>query len=114
MEWIMLKFPNKTTVNTIYLYDEGDPSNQIVSGELKFSDGSLVTIAGGLNNDGALGIRMCLFNQIDSTTTWLGSATIVQFSTVFDILSVNFTITGVSATTSNAGLSEMQVYFNER
>lgn len=52
-QWIMLTFPSRISMNTVYLYDRGNPNDQIASGRLRFDDGSTVSF-GGINNDGEL------------------------------------------------------------
>ena len=70
------------------LYDRPNLSDQITGGNIKFSDGSSVTVPS-LNND--------------------GSATTVSFAAK-TVTSLKLNITAVSATTQNVGLAEIQVY----
>ncbi len=86
--WLNLQWQNSYTVSRVVLYDRPNENDRITGGTLNFSDGSSVTV-GALNNN--------------------GSATEVTF-TPRSITSITFTITSVSGTTGNAGLSEFQVY----
>lgn len=87
-----LVFPSALHINLIYLYDRGNPNDQIASGILKFSDGSVVTV-GAINNN--------------------GNATAIGFPTVL-ASSILFEITGVSATTTAVGLTEFQVFYDSK
>lgn len=79
-------------MNIVYLYDRGNPNDQIASGTLTFDDGTVVH-TGPLNND--------------------GSATPIVFPTMLS-RSILFDITGVSATTTAVGLTEFQVCYNAK
>ena len=86
--WLKLAWSSAQTFNTIVLYDRPNLSDQITGGNIKFSDGSSVTVPS-LNND--------------------GSATTVSFAAK-TVTSLKLNITAVSATTQNIGLAEIQVY----
>ena len=70
------------------LYDRPNPDDQVTGGQLKFSDGSTVTVPS-LDNGGA-GV----------TVTF----------TARTVTSLRFTATTVSSTTTNVGLSELQAW----
>ena len=85
--WLQLSWASAHTVNDVKLFDRPNTSDQITSATLQFSDGSSVAV-GALPNAG----------------------------TVFDVpfsarstSSVKLTVTGVSGSTQNIGLSEIQV-----
>jgi hypothetical protein len=86
--WLKLTWASAQTFNTIVLYDRPNPSDQITGGNIQFSDGSSVTVAA-LPNDGSA----CTLSFPAKTATWL-----------------QLNITSVSATTTNVGLAEIQVY----
>ncbi|KZP12170.1 hypothetical protein FIBSPDRAFT_1050208 [Athelia psychrophila] len=89
-QWLLLTFPTRIQMNMIYLYDRGNVNDQIASGMLKFDDGTALSV-GALNND--------------------GSATPISFPTLLSS-TILFEVTGVSATTTAAGLGEFQVFCN--
>ena len=70
------------------LYDRPNSDDQVTGGTLTFSDGSTVNVPS-LNNDGTA-----------TTITFPAKTT----------TSLLFTVTSVSSTTQNVGLSEIQVY----
>ena len=82
-----LTWPSAQTVGQIVLYDRPNGNDQILGATLSFSDGSSVVV-GALNND--------------------GSATALTF-VAKTITSLKLTVTSVSATTQNIGLSEIVV-----
>ena len=86
--YLKLVWPTPHTINKIILYDRPNLNDQITSGTLTFSDGTSIPV-GTLNND-------------DSAVTF-------TFSTK-TINSVRLDITGVSSSTENVGLAEIQVY----
>ncbi|KAI5475263.1 Carbohydrate-Binding Module Family 1 protein, cellulose binding protein [Pseudohyphozyma bogoriensis] len=86
--WLLLTWPEAIVVDTVVLYDRPNLNDQVTSASLQFSNGTTVTV-GSLIND--------------------GSAYPVSISNV-STTSLLFTVTGVSASTSNAGLSEIEVY----
>jgi hypothetical protein len=86
--WIRLSWPAPQSVNRVVLFDRPNGDDQILSGTLIFSDGSSVAV-GQLPNTGA----PLVISLPERNTT-----------------SLQLTITGVSATTYNIGLSELQVY----
>lgn len=50
-QWVYLTFPTRINMNLVYLYDRGNPNDQIASGSLRFDDGSIISF-GPVNNDG--------------------------------------------------------------
>jgi LmbE family N-acetylglucosaminyl deacetylase len=86
--WIRLDWSTPYTVDRVVLYDRPNSNDQVLAGTLGFSDGSAVAV-GPLTNEGA-GV----------TVTFAPRA----------VTGVEFSITSVSAATSNVGLAEIQVY----
>lgn len=88
--WIQLDWAAQVRLGRIVLHDRPNASDQVTSGTLTFSDGSQVAV-GELPND--------------------GSALTVDF-TPRDATWVRFTVTGVSGSTANVGLSEVRAWTN--
>jgi hypothetical protein len=86
--WLTLTWATPVTLDHVVLFDRPNANEQITAGTLTFSDGTTVPV-GELAND--------------------GSATTVSFSGR-TTTSVKLTITGVSATTGNVGLAEIQAW----
>ncbi len=86
--WLNLAWTTPQTISKVVLYDRPNLNDQVTGGTLTFSDGSTVTVPA-LNND--------------------GSATTVTFPSK-TTTSLLFTVTSVSSTTQNVGLSEIQAY----
>lgn len=86
--WLKLVWTAPQTINDVVLYDRPDSDDQVLAGTLTFSDGSTVAVPA-LNND--------------------GSPVTITFPAV-TTTSVLFTVSKVSSTTQNVGLSEIQVY----
>ncbi|GID96200.1 hypothetical protein Adi01nite_56120 [Amorphoplanes digitatis] len=86
--WIYGRFANVQTIDRVVLYDRPNPTDQVTSGKLTFSDGSAVTV-GALPNTGEGKVV-----TFPARTVW----------------SLKFTVTGVSAGTRNTGLAEMQTF----
>ena len=86
--WLKLTWASAQTINTIVLYDRPNSNDQITGGNIKFSDGSSITV-GTLPND--------------------GSAYPLSF-TAKSVTSLQLNITSVSASTGNIGLAEIQAY----
>ena len=86
--WLELTWSSSQTFDTIVLYDRPNSSDQITAGNIQFSDGSSITVQA-LAND--------------------GSAVTLTFAAK-TVTSLQLNITGVSASTQNIGLSEIQVY----
>lgn len=78
------------TISSVVLFDRPNLNDQITSGTLTFSDGTLVSFAS-LPDNGAIGLTVTLATPIVTT-------------------SVLMTVTGVSATILNVGLSEIQAF----
>jgi LmbE family N-acetylglucosaminyl deacetylase len=87
--WLLLSWGAAQTLDHVTIYDRPNTDDDITSGTLTFSDGSSVAF-GALPDDGASGL----------TVTFSARAT----------TSLKLTVTGVSATTQNVGLSELQAY----
>jgi hypothetical protein len=88
---IRLSWDSPQTVRRVWLFDRSDPADQITSGVLLFSDGSVVRV-GPLPNDA----RACKeLSFPPKTVTW-----------------VVFAVDTVSEGTVNAGLSEIAVFRN--
>ncbi|GAA5837713.1 hypothetical protein JCM11251_002303 [Rhodosporidiobolus azoricus] len=90
--WISLSWPQAITINQLVLHDRLNLDDQVTGAKVLFSDGSSVMV-GALVND--------------------GGATYVNF-TARTIDSMMFTVTSVSASTQNVGLSEIEVYNNPK
>jgi len=86
--WLQLTWPSPVTVGSVVLFDRPNTSDQVTAGTLTFSDGSTVAVPA-LNNAGA-GVTVTFASR--STT------------------SLRFTVTGVSASTGNVGLAELQAW----
>jgi hypothetical protein len=86
--WLQLTWSAPVTLDHVVLFDRPNANDQITSATLAFSDGTTVPV-GELAND--------------------GSATTVSFSRR-TTTSVKLLITGVSATTGNVGLAEIQAW----
>jgi parallel beta-helix repeat protein len=86
--WIQLKWSKSYTVNQVVLFDRPNTNDQITSATLTFSNGSTVKV-GSLNNT--------------------GGAVIINFPAVVTT-SIKVTVKTVSGSTTNIGLSELQVY----
>ena len=85
---LTLSWAAPVSVGRVVLFDRPNADDRVVSGTLVFSDGSSVAV-GSLADD--------------------GSATTVSFP-VRSTSRVVFTVTGVSSSTHNVGLAEVQVY----
>jgi len=88
--WLNLVFTAPVYVDSVSLFDRPNSNDQITSGNLTFSDGSIVTF-GALNNNGS-----------EYKVSFTGRT----------ISSVRLNITGVKSTTENIGLSEIKVFGN--
>ena len=86
--WLKLTWTSPQTISKVVLYDRPNANDQVTGGKLTFSDGTTVNVPS-LNND--------------------GSATTVTFPAV-TTTSLLFTVTSVSSSTQNVGLSEIQAY----
>ncbi|GAA6008786.1 hypothetical protein JCM10207_001724 [Rhodosporidiobolus poonsookiae] len=86
--WLALNWSSPVTANRVVLYDRPNTDDQILSATIVFSDGSSLAVSA-LDNAGA--------------------ATTFDFSTR-TFSSLQLTVTSVASTTSNVGLSEVQVY----
>jgi hypothetical protein len=85
---LTLTWPTPQVVSSLVLYDRPNADDQITSGRIAFSDGSSVVVGSLPNN---------------------GTALSLSFSAK-TITSLTLTVTGVSSSTKNVGLSELQVY----
>jgi LmbE family N-acetylglucosaminyl deacetylase len=88
--WLKLAWPVSYTISDVVLFDRPNLNDQITSGTLTFSNGTVVSF-GALPNNGATGLTVTLAAPIATT-------------------SVLMTVTGVSSTTLNVGLSEIQAF----
>ncbi|MDQ0633513.1 LmbE family N-acetylglucosaminyl deacetylase [Arthrobacter pascens] len=88
--YLNLAFPTAVTLNRVVLYDRPNTNDQITGGSLTFSDGTTVAVPS-LENS--------------------GQATTINF-TGRSTTSLRLTVTAVSGTTKNVGLSELQAYMN--
>jgi LmbE family N-acetylglucosaminyl deacetylase len=88
--WLKLTWSESYTVSSVVLYDRPNLDDQITSGTLTFSDGTVLTF-GALPNAGTPGLTVTPSSPIATT-------------------SVLMSVTGVSATTLNVGLSEIEVF----
>ncbi|KAK4699652.1 hypothetical protein P7C70_g6606, partial [Phenoliferia sp. Uapishka_3] len=86
--WLTLTWSQATSIGQVVLYDRPNPNDHCTGFTLTFSGGVVKTF-GNMNND--------------------GSATMVSFPAV-STSTLTWTCTSVSAYTTNAGLSEIQVY----
>ncbi|GAA5874766.1 hypothetical protein JCM1840_000427 [Sporobolomyces johnsonii] len=87
---LTLTWTSPITANQLVLYDRPNLNDQITAGTIQFSDGSTVAVPT-LNND--------------------GSATTINLSSAKTFNSLTLTVTAVSSTTENIGLSEIQIYY---
>ncbi|BGP49050.1 hypothetical protein JCM10450v2_004929 [Rhodotorula kratochvilovae] len=87
--WLTLKWASSVTFNQVVLYDRPNLQDQILAGNITFSDGSRVDV-GQLNND--------------------GTATTLNLGKTVTATSLTFYVSKVSSTTTNAGLSEIQLF----
>lgn len=86
--WVQLTWMEPIAINRIVLFDRPNTDDQVTAGTLTFSDGTTVPVPSLAN---------------------AGTANEVAFSTK-TVTSVRLTVTGVSSTTRNVGLSEMQAW----
>ncbi|KAM0756596.1 hypothetical protein T439DRAFT_376762 [Meredithblackwellia eburnea MCA 4105] len=86
---LTLSWASAVEVNEVSLWDRPNVEDQCTGGTLTFSDGTQITF-GELPNDGATPLTVT-FDTVSTT-------------------SILFTVTSVSSTTSNVGLSEIKVY----
>ena len=86
--WLQLGWSSPITVDKVVLYDRPNTDDQITAANLVFSDGTKLA-TGSLNNNGA------------ATTVTIPAQTTT---------SVRLEITGVSTTTWNVGLAEIEVW----
>ncbi|KDE08515.1 hypothetical protein MVLG_01294 [Microbotryum lychnidis-dioicae p1A1 Lamole] len=86
---LTITWSSPITMNRFVMYDRPNLNDQVTAGTVTFSDGSVVAVP---------------------TLVNAGTATTINFSTK-TTTTVVFTVTGVSSTTSNIGLSEWQIYY---
>jgi LmbE family N-acetylglucosaminyl deacetylase len=86
--WISLQWPSAYLVDRVVLYDRINLDDQILSGTIRFSDGSTIAV-GQLNNNGQ-----------PVTVTFAPRV----------VTGLTFTINGVSSSTYETGLAEIEVY----
>ncbi len=92
--WVQLKWPTPQSVSSIILYDRVNADDQVTGGVLSFSDGSTLAV-GPLRNE-----PLSAASQGSDVITFPAK----------HVTWVKFTVTSVSASTMNIGLSEMAVY----
>jgi hypothetical protein len=88
--WLKLTWSEPYTLSSVVLFDRPNLADQITSGTLAFSDGTVLSF-GALANAGTPGLTVTPTTPITTT-------------------SVLMTVTGVSASTLNVGLSEIQAF----
>jgi hypothetical protein len=88
--WLELTWSEPYTLSSVVLFDRPNLDDQITSGTLTFSDGTVISF-GELSNAGTTGLTVTPTTPITTTTLLM-------------------TVTGVSATTANIGLSEIQAF----
>ncbi|BGP00320.1 hypothetical protein JCM10021v2_004001 [Rhodotorula toruloides] len=88
--WIKLAWSSPVTFNQIQLFDRPNLDDQVMAGNVTFADGSSV-LFGALPNDGS-------------------SPLILNFASPITTSSLNLTITAVSSSTANSGLSEIEIF----
>lgn len=86
--WIEVTWPGPHTLETVALYDRPNADDQVTAGTLLFGDGSSIAV-GALPND--------------------ATAKVVSF-TPRRVTRLRFRVDGVSSTTHNAGLAELQAF----
>ncbi|SCZ89975.1 BZ3500_MvSof-1268-A1-R1_Chr1-3g01700 [Microbotryum saponariae] len=86
---LTITWSSPITMNRFVMYDRPNLNDQVTAGTVTFSDDSVVAVP---------------------TLVNAGTATTINFSTT-TTTTVVFTVTGVSSTTSNIGLSEWQIYY---
>jgi LmbE family N-acetylglucosaminyl deacetylase/lysophospholipase L1-like esterase len=87
--WVQMNWPASHVIDRVTLRDRPNLNDQILTGTLSFSDGSTLPVNSPLPNNGQL---LTVMLGWPKTVTW-----------------VRFTVNSVSATTTNVGLSEMEV-----
>ena len=88
--WATLTWSAPQTVSRVVLFDRINPNDQVTSGELSFSDGTVVSVGVLSNEPNQAPIAVDFAKK---QITWL-----------------KFTVKSVSATTANVGLAEVAVY----
>jgi LmbE family N-acetylglucosaminyl deacetylase len=86
---LTLKWPKPYNLDHVVIYDRPNPDDQVTAGKLTFSDGQSISF-GSLGNTGTPGLT-------------------VSFPT-HQTTSLIVTVTGVSATTRNVGLAEVEAF----
>lgn len=89
--WLSLWWPSAQVIDRVYLFDRPNGDDRVLGGTLTFSDGSTVVVPA-LADD--------------------GSATVVTFP-ARSTTTLLFTVTSVSGSTRNIGLSELEAYNGE-
>ncbi|KAK4704433.1 hypothetical protein P7C70_g1779, partial [Phenoliferia sp. Uapishka_3] len=87
--WLLLTWSAPVTMSSVVVYDRPNLNDHCTGFTLTFADGSVQTF-GSMNND--------------------GTATPVTLAATISSKTLKWTCTGVSAYTTNIGLSEIQVY----
>ncbi len=89
--WLQLTWAGPQTIDRVYLYDRPNGSDRVTGAMLTFSDGSTISVPA-LNDN--------------------GDATIVTFP-ARSVTTLRMTVTSVSASTQNIGLSEIEAYHGD-
>lgn len=89
--WVEVRWPNPVTLDRVVLRDRPNPDDRVLSGTLRFSDGSAIAV-GSLPNDGA------------ALNVSFGARTVT---------SVRFTVGSAAATTWAVGLAEFEAWGKE-
>ncbi|GAA6005970.1 hypothetical protein JCM11491_004076 [Sporobolomyces phaffii] len=87
--WLNLVWNSPVTFNQLVLFDRPNLDDQVTAANITFSDGSFVPVG-------------TLFND--------GTATYLNLSSSVTTTSLHFAVTGVSASTGNVGLSEIEIF----
>jgi len=87
--WVKLEWPRPQTIDTIWIYDRPNSTDQILGGILTFDDGSTLDV-GELPNDGVKPIELTFPAKT--------------------IRSLAFKVSNVTEATQNAGVSEIAVF----
>jgi hypothetical protein len=86
--WLKLTWPSPQVISSVVLYDRPNANDRVTAGTIQFSDGSAIAV-GALNDN--------------------GTGVTVRFPAK-TVTSLTFNVTAISATTSSAGLAELQAF----
>ncbi|BGP15156.1 hypothetical protein JCM10213v2_003113 [Rhodosporidiobolus nylandii] len=88
--WIRLTWTEAVSFNQIVLYDRPNTKDQITSGTITFSDGTSIS-----------------FGELDDTAT---APSFLNLTSTVSTSTLTLKVTGVSSTTQDVGLAELEVY----